>query len=310
MRKLIVGANDANQRVDKFLSKALPSLPKSLMYKYIRNKKIKVNGKRCEISQRLFEKDELTCYIAEEFFERKKDDSFLKAPSQLNIIYEDAHILIMNKPVGLLCHSDENGQVDTLVNRMKHYLYKKGEYRFEMEQSFVPALCHRIDRNTQGIVIGAKDAQSLRDMNQRIHDCKIEKQYLCLVEGKMEKSKAVMECYHKKENQRVYISDFSQPGYKKIKTGYQVLEETTSLSLLKVDLYSGKSHQIRAVMAHLHHPLYGDTRYQAKKVSYPYQALCAYRIRFLESEDGLSYLNHKEFSISKNEIDFLSLIKK
>lgn len=306
MRKILIKENDANQRVDKFLSKSLPKLPTSLMYKYIRNKKIKVNGKRCEVKQMLQTGDELTCYIAEEFFEVQKDYTFLKAQPKLDILYEDDNLLIMNKEVGLLVHSDDKVEDDTLVNRMKHYLYNKGEYHIEEEQSFTPSLCHRIDRNTQGIVIGAKTAQALRDMNKRIHDGALIKKYLCIVEGIVSKKEDTITAYHKKENQVVSILDHMQTGYKEIKTGYRVIKEEKNLSLLEVCLYSGKSHQIRAMMAHLKHPLYGDTKYGAKKRAYPYQALCAYQVYFQPVNDSLSYMNEKKIEIE--HIDFLKLI--
>lgn len=307
MRILQIHENDANQRVDKFLSKALPTLPKNLMYKYIRNKKIKVNKKRCEISQRLQVGDELQCYISEEFFLLEKDASFLKASINLAVLYEDQDIIIMNKEVGLLAHSDDKISDDTLVNRLKHYLYEKKEYDHLQEQSFAPSLCHRIDRNTQGIVIGAKNAQALRDMNKRIHDGLVHKKYQCIVEGHMPKQADTLYLYHKKENQEVFISDVALEGYKQIKTGYKVLRESSQFSLLEIDLFTGKSHQIRAVMAYLKHPLYGDSKYGAKRQSYPYQALCAYQVYFDEVEDSISQLNHKSFVVEN--IDFISFLE-
>lgn len=307
MRKLLVNENDANQRVDKFLSKTLPKLPKNLMYKYIRNKKIKVNGKRCEISQKLASGDEFTCYIAEEFFETQRDDSFFRASTNLNILYEDDNIIVMNKEVGLLAHSDDKISDDTLVNRMKHYLYQKGEYAFESEQSFAPALCHRIDRNTQGIVIGAKTAQALRDMNEAIREGCIDKRYLCIVEGTLQEKEKTVHAFHKKENKEVFIRDSEKEGFKEIITGYQVLKEAKGLSLLAIRLYTGKSHQIRALMAHLKHPLYGDTRYGAKPRKYPYQALCAYRVKCSNMPGSLVYLNDQVWEIK--DVDFLKIMQ-
>ncbi len=308
MRILTIKENDANQRVDKFLNKALPTLPMNLMYKYIRNKKIKVNGKRCTISQRLQVNDTITCYIAEEFFEVQKDDRFLEAKHDLTIVYEDVNILIMNKEAGLLAHNDEaNSTNDTLVNRMKHYLYHKGEYDYEKEQSFTPALCHRIDRNTSGIVIGAKNAQALRDMNLAIKERSVKKQYLCICEGIWKQKKQIIKAYHKKENKVVSISLEKREGYKEILTGYEVLKEKQGYSLLKVDLLSGKSHQIRSLMGYLNHPLYGDTRYGAKPQAYAYQALCAYRVAFENMPDSLAYLNQKAWEIK--DVDFLTIMK-
>lgn len=305
MRKFVIQVNDADQRVDKFIQKAIPLLPKTLMYKSIRNKKIKVNNKRCEISQRLQVNDEVICFIAEEFFEDVKDQTFLKAPKALDVVYEDENIIIMNKAVGLLAHSDSNEGVDCLVNRMKHYLYAKQEYDYKNEQSFSPSLCHRIDRNTQGMVIGAKNAMALRSINEAIRNNEITKKYICIVEGHMPLKQETVIAYHKKENQQVSISLKEKEGYKQIITKYKVLEEKNNLSSVEIELVTGKSHQIRALMASLHHPLYGDTRYGAKKQTYKYQALCAYDLEMNNLPEGLSYLNHKKFKIK--DIDFLSL---
>ena len=180
MREFIINQNDAGQRVDKFLTKAVPKLPKNLLYKYLRLKRIKVNGKRCEISTRLACGDVMQLYINDEFFEGEVADrpAFLSAPTSLNIIYEDENIILCDKKCGLVVHEDESGSTDTLINRIQHYLYEKGEYRPEEELSFAPALCNRIDRNTGGIVICAKNAESLRVLNQKVKDRELEKLYL------------------------------------------------------------------------------------------------------------------------------------
>ena len=158
MKEFVIQRNDSNQRVDKFLGKAVKGLPKSLMYKYIRLKRIKVNGKRCEISTILQEGDLLSLYINDEFFSSLKDPvtSFLQAPTALQIVYEDENILLIDKPPGLVVHEDNRQLADSLINRIKHYLYKKGEYCPDSELSFAPALCNRIDRNTGGIVDASK----------------------------------------------------------------------------------------------------------------------------------------------------------
>lgn len=157
MKKYIINSNDAGQRVDKFIQKAAPSLPQSMMYKGIRTKNIKLNRKRCEISTRLSEGDVLELYLPDEFFgSDEKEYEFLKAPADITVVYEDENILLMDKKNGLVVHEDNDGSVDTLVNRMLHYLYAKGEYDPADENSFTPALCNRLDRNTGGIVIAAK----------------------------------------------------------------------------------------------------------------------------------------------------------
>lgn len=306
MRELIIGKNDADQRVDKFIMKTMKDMPKSLMYKYIRNKKIKVNRKRCEISQRLQEGDTMQCYIAEEFFEQQEDRSFLNVPSEVNVVYEDEHLVIVNKPVGLLAHSDTKEVQDNLADRLLHYLYKKKEYDPKQEQSFTPALCHRIDRNTQGIVICAKDAEALREMNEIIRNREIDKYYLCIVEGHMKKKEDHVVLYHKKlDGNKADVIPYEKEGYHQIQTGYRVLKEKDQYSLLEVQLHTGKSHQIRAVMAYLKHPLLGDIKYGAKKGEQRVQALCAYRIQFhLQKKDSVfRYLNHRSFVLE--DVDLL-----
>jgi 23S rRNA pseudouridine955/2504/2580 synthase len=299
MREITVNKNDADQRVDKFLSKTLPKLPKNLMYKYIRNKKIKVNGKRCQIDQRLEENDILRLYIAEEFFDVKKDTTFLQVSSDIDVVYEDENIIVMNKPVGLLTHGDIHEGSDTLVNRMKKYLYEKNEYRYENEQSFTPSLAHRIDRNTQGLVIGAKNAESLREVNRFIREGYIDKFYLALVEGILPKKHDVWIHYHKKENQKIKISKNMKEGSKEVKLEYKVLDVRNKISLVEVELHSGKSHQIRAQFASEGYPLLGDFRYGAGKKDFIYQALCAYRLCFhIQDESSLAYLNDKEIKLT------------
>lgn len=187
MKEFIINENDADQRVDRFIQKTMKTMPKSLMYKYIRNKKIKVNRKRCEISQRLQAGDTMQCYIPEEFYEAATMRSFLQVPNALDVVYEDDAVLLINKPKGLRAHSDTSEVQDNLADRLLHYLYCKKEYNPTTEQSFTPALCHRIDRNTQGLVIAAKTAAALRCMNEKIALRQVEKKYLCIVQGKLKK---------------------------------------------------------------------------------------------------------------------------
>ena len=156
MREFVINQNDAGQRVDKFVTKAVPLLPQALLYKSIRTKRIKLNGKRCEISTRLCEGDRLSLYLNDEFFGGAPGaPAFLSVPPTVDVLYEDENILLADKRPGLLVHEDEGGQTDTLINRILHYLYQKGEYDPARENSFTPALCNRIDRNTGGIVIAA-----------------------------------------------------------------------------------------------------------------------------------------------------------
>lgn len=301
--------NDADQRLDKFILKTMNTLPKSLMYKYIRNKKIKVNRKRCEISQRLQVGDIVQCYIPEEFYPAKEELSFLKSERHLDIVYEDDNILIVNKPKGLLAHKGALEVQDNLLDRILHYLYDTKVYDPNQEHSFTPALCHRIDRNTQGLVIAAKNAAALRCMNEKIKQREVEKRYLCIVEGQLSKKDDHLILYHHKQKDNIArISKIEKPDYQRMETSYRVLKEKKNYSLVEVLLHSGKSHQIRAMMGFLKHPLYGDVKYGAKKTKEKnYQALCAYKItfNFSDADCCLSYLNHQEITLPMQEIKTL-----
>ncbi len=330
MRELIIGKNDAGQRLDKFITKAL-DMPMSLLYKSIRLKKIKVNRKRAEASMKLCEGDTVQCFIADEFFERGKKIGFsesseaevqtlLNIKANLKIVYEDENILLVNKPQGISVHEDETTKTNTLITHIKSYLCAKGEYDPTAEQSFSPALCNRIDRNTQGIVIAAKNAESLRIMNEKIKLREIQKFYLAAIHGIPSIKEDTLHGYLLKDEKTNTVRVFdknSKNGAKEIITKYKTIAKSRNSALIEVELITGRTHQIRAHMSHIGHPLIGDGKYGLNKEDrargYKYQALCSYKIRFcFEGEQNLlSYLNGKEFSISKRDIyftkDFFSL---
>lgn len=306
MKEFVINANDSGQRLDKFLTKACPNLPKSAMYKGIRTKNIKRNGKRCEISDRLCQGDVIRLYLSDEFFtEEKTQLDFLRVPADIDIVYEDENILLCDKKCGIVVHEDDSNTNDTLINRILHYLYKKGEYDPENENSFTPALCNRLDRNTGGIVICAKNAQSLRVLNQKVKDRELSKKYLCLILGCPQKKSDTIKAYLEKNESTntVYVSDKKTDKNKTIITKYDVLKTNGKLSLVEVDLITGRTHQIRAHMAYIGHPLLGDGKYGINRTNRDYniktQALYSYKLKFEFKTDAdiLSYLDGKEFTV-------------
>ena len=314
MHELKIGKNDAGQRLDKFITKAL-DIPMSLLYKSIRMKKIKVNRKRAEISTRLLEGDTVQCFLPDEFFTKTtEEDSLGRITPHLDIIFEDENIMLLNKRPGVSVHEDENGSTNTLITHVQAYLYQKGEYDPEGEMSFAPALCNRIDRNTGGIVIAAKNAEALRVMNEKIRLREIDKLYLAAVHGIPSPAEATIEGYLLKDdkNNIVRVYDKNPPkGAKQIRTKYKVVAKNAETALIEVELLTGRTHQIRAHMAHIGHPLVGDGKYGINKEDrqrgYKFQALYSYKLRFKfskEVETVLDYLNGKEFSISKRDIYF------
>ena len=311
-KEIIIGENDAGQRLDRFLMKLFPSLKSGIINKAVRGKDIKLNGKRTEISYRLVNDDRIYIFLPDSLLNEKKDENdFMAAGDKLTVIYEDDNILLTDKEQGLVVHSDESKTADTLINRIKKYLYKKGEYLPENEQSFVPSLCNRIDRNTGGIVIAAKNAEALRILNEKIKNRELVKKYLCIIIGRPKKDEDVLTAYLERDlaKKQVKISGNKTPDNLTIKTKYKVIDSCGELSLLEVELLTGRTHQIRAHMAYIGHPLLGDGKYGINRVNMQYgfkmQALYSYKLGFDFEDDGwiLNYLNKKEFTVK--DIPFL-----
>ena len=311
MKEFTIGKNDAGQRLDRFLAKSVPLLPASLAQKYIRIKRIKLNGGRAERDTRLQEGDVLQLYINDEFFDApREDNAFLTvAAPKLNIVYEDDQILLVDKRPGLAVHPHDGAEYGrTLIDHIQAYLYQKKEWIPRLENAFTPALCNRIDRNTGGIVIAAKTAEALRVMNQKIKDRELDKRYLAIVEGSLRQKSGSLKGYLFKDakKNRVFVSDKAQPGAKSCHTDYRVLAEGQGLTLVECKLITGRTHQIRAQFAHAGHPLLGDGKYGKLNKNYDrnYQALYSYKLTFTFTTDAgsLAYLNGKSFQVEN--VDF------
>ncbi len=312
MKEFTIGRNDAGQRLDRFLAKSVPLLPASLAQKYIRLKRIKRNNARANRDDRLAEGDTLQLYINDEFFDTPREDNAyltVSAP-KLNIVYEDEHLILVDKKPGVAVHPHDGAEYGrTLIDHIQAYLYAKREWRPREENSFTPALCNRIDRNTGGIVIAAKTAEALRVMNQKIKDRELDKRYLAIVEGSPKPREGVLKGYLFKDaaKNRVFVTDRPQAGAKSCETRYKVLDSRNGLSLVECELITGRTHQIRAQFAHAGHPLLGDGKYGKlnKNFDRRYQALYSYKLHFTFTTDAgsLNYLNGKSFRVDK--VDFV-----
>ena len=310
MKEFTITQNDAGQRLDRFLAKAVPLLPASLAQKYIRLKRIKCNNARAQRDTRLQEGDVLQLYINDEFFDKPSEaNAYLTVTApKLNIVYEDENILLVDKKPGVAVHPHDGAEYGrTLIDHIQAYLYAKGEWRPREEQAFTPALCNRIDRNTGGIVVAAKNAEALRILNDKIRDREIAKYYLCIALGRVEPPKGRIECFLRKDEKSNTVRVYHRPvpdGRSAI-TLYQTLQTRGELSLLEVELLTGRTHQIRASMADLGHPLLGDGKYGVGSVNRKYgetqQALYSYRLRFDFPTDAgiLEYLRGREFQVDE-----------
>ena len=308
MKEFTIGKNDAGQRLDRWLAKTLPLLPAPLAQKYIRLKRVKVNGKGSKRDVRLAVGDLLQLYINDEFFDRPTpENAFLSLyQPKLNILYEDEHILLVDKRPGLVVHPDESERVNTLLTHIQAYLYQKKEWSPYWENSFAPALCNRIDRNTGGIVIAAKNAETLRIINQKIRDREIDKRYLCITVGAPRPPQGEVSCFLLKDEKKKQVAVYHRPvpGGKTAVTRYRTLETRGELSLLEVELLTGRTHQIRATMADLGCPLLGDGKYGDGQVNRRYgetrQALYSYQLAFPFPTDAgaLNYLRGRVFTVA------------
>ena len=312
MKEFTATKNDAGQRLDRFLAKTVPLLPASLAQKYIRLKRIKIDGKRADRDTRLAEGNVIQLYINDEFFDTPKpENAYLTVTApKLNIVYEDENLILVDKKPGQAVHPHDGAEYGrTLIDHIQAYLYAKGEWKPRQEHAFAPALCNRIDRNTGGIVIAAKNAEALRILNQKIKDRELDKRYLCVVHGTPRPAEGRLEGFLFKDakQNRVYVTQRPQPGAKTAVTLYRTLETRGGLSLVECELVTGRTHQIRAMMAAAGTPLLGDGKYGKldKRYDRTYQALYSYQLTFAFTTDAgmLSYLNGRCFEVER--VDFV-----
>lgn len=306
MRAFTIGKNDAGQRLDRFLAKAIPLLPAPLAQKYVRLKRVKVNGARAERGLRLAEGDVVECYINDEFFTAPDGAGVYLtiASPRLSVVYEDENIVLLDKPAGMLCHAGDGAGGATLIDHLLASLYQRGEWRPREENAFTPALCNRIDRNTSGLVLAAKTAEALRVLNDKLKSREIAKYYLCVCLGRPEPPGGTLECFLRKDERenKMRVYHHPVPDGRSAVTRYRTLDARGELSLVEAELLTGRTHQIRASFADAGHPLLGDGKYGSGAANRKYgetaQLLCSYRLRFdFPTGAGvLDYLRGREFT--------------
>jgi len=304
MKEFIIAAADDGKKLDKWLIREMPAVGMGMRQKLFRNKCFKLNGRHVKGDARLCKGDVLQIYAGDECFIRpKKEDPFLsRIRPNLSIIFEDENIIIADKRPGLMAHPDAHEKVNTLITHVQAYLYQKGEY--EPGRDFQPALCNRIDRFTGGIEIIAKTEAAMKILNQKIRDREIEKYYYCITLGSFQKKTGMLDNYIVKnpEMKKVSVSPRMVPGGQRAQTKYRVLAQNNGLNLVECELLTGRTHQIRAQMAHSGHPLLGDNQYgdhrRNEKYGRSFQALYSYKLKFAFATDAgiLNSLNGMEFT--------------
>jgi 23S rRNA pseudouridine955/2504/2580 synthase len=290
LREIIIGENEANQRLDRFLLKYLNNSTRSNIYKLLRKKVIKINGKREKENYFLQEKDKVQIFLSDEALDNliKEEKVELVKNVNIDIVYEDDEILIVNKPKGLLTHPDKKEYKKTLSTRVQSYL------RHLQTHTFKPASVNRLDQNTSGLVIFCKTYEALKKYNEMMRNREIKKYYLCIVHGKVSDEGEIKGYLTK--NSKKNIVEITKNNYNNngqfIFTKYKPLEYYNNFTLLEVEILTGRPHQIRASLNLINHPIIGDTKYGGKKIGnittqvlHAYKLIIGNRVFVKESKD-------------------------
>lgn len=316
MQSIIVSKNEANQRLDKLLAKYLNKAPKSFLYKMLRKKNITLNGKKADGSEKLTESDEIKIFLADETIEKFSENIITEVKNTIDIIYEDENILLINKEVGMLSQRAEKDDI-SLVECIISYLLNSKQLTKEELRSFKPSICNRLDRNTSGMIVAGKTLAGLQTMAELFKDRTLDKYYHCIVKGRISEKKRIEGFLLKDEKKNtVSITANKVDNSDFIQTEYEPIQCNDSYTLLEVKLITGKTHQIRAHLNSIGHPIVGDYKYGSKVVNermkqefgLNHQLLHAYRIHFPSIEGSLSNLSGKEF-IAKRPRQFETIVK-